>query len=345
MEIKVLTNIDDNFRTQWENFVLEHPNGNFFQAPAAYQFFSGVEGYAPVMIYAEEENNIKGILSAVIIKELGIKGYFSKRCIVYGGPICDNDKLTGLLIDKLNTYLKSKVIYTEFRNLFDFSECKDVFEKKGYECKEHFNFIVEIGSPEDNLKLLDRNRRWQLNKSVKTGAEFLEANTLNEVIEFYSLLKILYKEKVKKPLPDFSFFENFFSIPNLGKYFLVKYNNKIIGGSMCPIYRDTVYEWYKFSLDKEYKHLYPGVLATWAPIEYAAKNGLKYFDFLGAGSADSNYGVREFKSKFGGTEVHFGRYFKINKPYLFWIGKTGLKLLGKFQKHSANFRGYSRLKK
>ncbi|MFZ1519717.1 MAG: peptidoglycan bridge formation glycyltransferase FemA/FemB family protein [Ignavibacteriaceae bacterium] len=330
MEIKVLNKIDDDFRVRWENFLLDHPDGNFFQSPAYYNFYKTLPSYQPILIASiDENNNICGLLIAIIQKEKGsLKGKLSSRCIIYGGPIVkDNGKeFTDILLKELIKIASSKSVYIEFRNLFDLSKNRDVFMNTGFVYKEHYNFVIEIGSPEENLKLLDRNRRWQLNKSIKSGTVFLEANNLNEIREFYSLLKNLYKEKVKKPLPDFNFFEHFFTTPNLGKYFLVKYNNKIIGGSMCPIFKDSIYELYKFSSDKEHKHLYPGVLATWAPIEYAAKNGLKYFDFLGAGSADGDYGVREFKSKFGGELVQFGRFLRINNNLLYNFGKLGLKV-------------------
>ena len=58
----------------------------------------------------------------------------------------------------------------------------------------------------------------------------------------------------------------------------------------------------------------------------------EYFDFMGAGSPDSDYGVREFKSKFGGECVEYGRYIKINKPVLYHAGRIGLKVLGKLNK-------------
>ena len=150
---------------------------------------------------------------------------------------------------------------------------------------------------------------------------------MSEVKDFYLILKKLYKERVKKPLPDFSFFEKFFEQKDLGKYFLVKFEDKIIGGIMCPIFKDSIYEWYVCGFDNEYKDQSPSVLATWAPIEYAAKNGLKYFDFLGAGSADSDYGVREFKSKFGGELVEYGRFLRVNNKLLYNVGKLGLKLM------------------
>ena len=107
---------------------------------------------------------------------------------------------------------------------------------------------------------------------------------------------------------------------------IIDYQDKIIGGILCPITPDkAIYEWYIVGLDRQYPGIYPSVLATWAPIEYAINNGLKCFDFLGAGKRDQDYGVREFKSKFGGKLVAYGRYERINKSFLYKIGKAGVK--------------------
>lgn len=327
MQVKVITEIDSEFEKKWEKFVLDHPNGNFFQSPAAYEFFRSVDDYQPVLLTAEEENIIKGVLSAVIITEHGIKGYFSRRCIVWGGPIANSDELAGLLIDELDTYLKSKIIYTEFRNLFDLSDLNDYFIKSGYELEDRINYIVEIETVEANKKKLNENRRRQINKSLKSGVEIVSPKELNEVKEFYSILKILYIERVKKPLPDFCFFEQFFLIPDVGKYFLIKFDGKIIGGIMCPVFKDTIYEWYVCGLDTEYKDQSPSVMATWAAIAYGINNGLKYFDFMGAGKPEEDYGVREFKSKFGGELVQYGRFLRVNNKLLYNVGKLGLKFM------------------
>ena len=40
---------------------------------------------------------------------------------------------------------------------------------------------------------------------------------------------------------------------------------------------------------------------------------------------------RDFKSKFGGNEFHYGRYIKINRPLLYRIGRIGLKILQIFK--------------
>ncbi len=327
--MKITPNSNELDLTKLDTFVSKHSNGIFFQSSKAFKFFQSVENYEPIIIIAEDNEIIVGSLLAVIIKEgKSLKGYFSSRCIVYGGPIAkDDDKnVIYALLKKLNERIARYSIYIEFRNLFELSGYKNIFFKNGFKYKEHLNYIVNIETTDKNLKKLNTTRRRQIKKSLKAGAEIIEAKNITEIKEFYLLLKNLYKEKIKKPLPPFIFFERFFYGNNYGKYFLIKYNTKIIGGIMCPIYKETIYEWYVCGLDKNYKNIYPSVLSTWAAIEYAANNGLKYFDFLGAGSPDSDYGVREFKSKFGGELVNYGRFIKINKPLFYSLGKFVLKL-------------------
>nr|HPN23204.1 peptidoglycan bridge formation glycyltransferase FemA/FemB family protein [Tenuifilaceae bacterium] len=75
------------------------------------------------------------------------------------------------------------------------------------------------------------------------------------------------------------------------------------------------------------KEQYPSVMATWAAIEYAYLNKIHFFDFMGAGQPDENYGVREFKARFGGNEVNYGRFINILNPFLYNLGKIGLNIL------------------
>jgi len=332
MKIKLIKQTDNSFKEKMSKFVEEHSEGNFFQSPEYFNFYKSLAEYEPFILSCTDDNdNICGILVAVIHKEAGyFKGKLTSRCIIHGGPIINNSSklITDLILKELINTVDSKAIYIEFRNLFDISSEKEIFQENGFNYKLHSNFILGITTLDGNLKKLNKTKRWEINKGIKGGVKIYEAKAINEVEEFYGILKKLYTEKVKKPLPGFSFFEHFF-YNNLGKYFLVKYNDKVIGGTMCPIFKDKIYEWYEASLDKEYKQLYPGVIATWAPIEYAANNELRTFDFLGAGSTDSEYGVREFKSKFGGELVNYGRFLRINKPLLYRLGKIGLKFLQK----------------
>jgi lipid II:glycine glycyltransferase (peptidoglycan interpeptide bridge formation enzyme) len=113
-----------------------------------------------------------------------------------------------------------------------------------------------------------------------------------------------------------------------GKFLLVKYEGKIIGGMMCPVFADkAIYEWYVCGLDEKYKEQYPSVMATYAAIESAKQKGIPMFDFMGAGVPDKPYGVRDFKMEFGGAVVKHGRYLCVRKSLLYKIGKWGVKIL------------------
>lgn len=332
LEIQVVQSTFENFKKKWKDFVESHPNGNFFQSPAAFEVFQDVDGYELVLFVAEENGKIVGTLLAIIMKEPGLKGWFSRRCIIWGGPLATSLGIANALVKKLIRRLESNVIYIEFRNLYDMKPLRDVFQNNGFYYEERVNFLVPLISLDENWKILNENRKRQIKKSLKEGVKIIEAENVEQIEKFYYLLKQLYKKKVKKPLPQFSLFKNFFDLPNMGKFLLVQFNNEIIGGIMAPIYKDTIYEWYICGMDQEFKKQSPSVMATWAAIEYGIKNGLKYFDFMGAGKPNEDYGVREFKSKFGGKEVRYGRYIKVNNKMLYNAGKLGLKLMGGVKK-------------
>lgn len=156
--MKIITDINQIHFQDLEQFVYNHPNGNFFQSTKVYQFFQSVENYEPIFIVAKDNDEIVGSLLAVCIREgKGVKGYFSRRCIIWGGPVVkDNEpEIISALVEKLNQIACTKTIYTEFRNLFDMNSMQDVFSKAGYDFEERINYIVEIESVEKNSKMLN----------------------------------------------------------------------------------------------------------------------------------------------------------------------------------------------
>jgi lipid II:glycine glycyltransferase (peptidoglycan interpeptide bridge formation enzyme) len=329
--VKIISENDQIESSRWDDFVRYHPGGNFFQSAGIYKLLNDLPDFYPFCITAWMNNELVGILQAFRQREgKGIKSYLSRRLIIYGGPLVDgrygNDTLIARrLIETLNQ--KNDSLYTEFRNLTDLSEYYNIFLQAGYHYNRHLNYIVNLpGDEETALALLNSSKRRQVRKSLKNGAEIVEPTGIEEVQRFYSILKNLYREKIKKPLPNWNFFEKFYKSKELGVYLLIRYKGNIIGGIMCPVFNNTLYEWYICGEDGKYKNIYPSVLATYAPIQYGAKNGYKYFDFLGAGKPGQDYGVREFKSKFGGNEVEYGRFLRINNPLLYTLGKLGYKV-------------------
>ncbi len=201
---------------------------------------------------------------------------------------------------------------------------------------ERLNYLVDTTSEKDVRKRMSSSKMRQVKKGLKEGAEIVDPENIEQVKEFYKLLYYLYKYKVKKPLPEWSFFKSFYEQSKdgrLGIIKLIKYKDEIIGGILSPVLKNKViYEWYICGMDREYKNLYPSVLATWAAIDYGVKNNLKIFDFMGVGVPDKDYGVREFKSKFGGEMVNYGRFGRINNKFLYAITEVGFNVLAWLKK-------------
>jgi len=319
---------------EWDQFVKNHKNGNIFQSPSFYEFLSRGEGFTPITIFAKnDKNHLAGVLCGFIQKENSlIKSFFSSRLIIWGAPLAldDNEKIIHELLEFLVKQYSKKSIYIEFRNLFQTEPHKEAFTKRRFSYKKHLNYLVELNNEEELRKKVSKSKIRQIKVSQKNGASIKEVSDLEELKKFYLILKKLYTEKVKKPLPDFNYFKNFFENKDLGKIFIVVENDNVLGGIVCPIFNNKIiYELYVGGEDKQTKKIYPSVLATWAPIEYGLKNNFDFFDFMGAGSPEEDYGVREFKSKFGGELVEYGRYIRINKPMMYNLGKIGLKILSK----------------
>jgi len=320
-------------RVKWLNLLDKSQYSNPFQTQEFLNFYNCIDGFSADVFALEENNEYKALVLVTIQKEKGIKGYFSRRGIIYGGPVffnCSNNCLDTFL-ERIFSYYRRKLIYIESRNNFDYSTFKTQFVKLGFEYIPWLNFHLDTSELTSMKKSMSSSKLRQIKKAIKKGAYWEEAKSEEEVHSFYKILSNLYKTKVKKPLFSEDFFIEFYK-KNIGKYLLVYSENKVIGGIVCPIYKDKViYEMYVCGLDQEYRDMYPSSMATWAAMEYATQNNIALFDFMGAGSPDEAYGVREFKSRFGGLQVEHGRYIKIINPFLYKLGAVGVKVLAKIK--------------
>jgi serine/alanine adding enzyme len=332
MEYQLITDHKSIDKDKWDLFVRNHPDGNIFQTSSFYYFIDGISQYRPFVVCAiNDRKEIGGLVVGLLQMETGIKSYFSRRAIIYGGPLLadNNPGLLSDILKNLRFEFRRKAIYIEFRNLKDLAKFKPDFENQGFTFVPHLNYLVSLQDNDSVWKNLSKSRIRQIKKAEKNGVAYRVAENIQEVHQFYNLLSDLYKTRIKKPLPPVEFFESFYT-RGIGIYLLTYVNGTMIGGMMCPIDRNTIYEWYVCGLDKEYEDFYPSVYVTYSAIDYGLKHQLKYFDFMGAGSPDKDYGVREFKARFGGELVGFGRYRAImNKP-LYFLGESAIKLLKRF---------------
>lgn len=323
------------------DFLKKTSHNTVFQSPAFYHFYLRVKHHTPhYFLLFDQANRLVGILLAVIVKEgNGLLSLLSARTLVYGGPIVadDNPEYHNLLLKALNQKTARMCLFTQFRNFRLWPEnLVDVFKKNGFVLRDRLNLITPVSSSQQTLLQMSASRRRQIKKGLASGVEIREAASLEEVSQLYILLHGLYRYKVRKPLPDYTFFKHFYEVlmqQGNGVILLVCIHQKIIGGIVAPITQGlTIAELYIVGLDMEYPEHYPSIVATWAAMDYAANNSISNFDFMGLGKPDTPYGVRDFKLRFGGKKVNYGRFARRNYKLLYALAEMGFNLLRQFKK-------------
>jgi len=313
----------------WEDLLKKNRHASPFQTRQYYSFFNSVKGFNATAIAVADGDVLMALAVVTIQKGKGLAAFFTRRGIIYGGPLAEDDcpEALDMLLRKVSEQTDDRVIYTETRNLSDFSSLKDVFLNNGYTYNPWLNYRVDTRDMGLMKQRISSSRLRQIKKAQQQSVTCQEAKNLEEVLLFYGMLKGLYKKRLHKPLPPEEFFIKFYE-SKLGKYLLVWHDDKLIGGIMCPVLDGRVlYEYYICGQDDQPGGLYPSVMATWSAMEYACKNKIPLFDFMGAGQPAEQYGVRDFKARFGGELVEYGRFLKINMPFLYKIGKSSLKLM------------------
>ena len=329
-------------------------------------FAFGVEEYEGDEAMRRSGDEAKGRLVGVIVgyttKEKNpIKQFLTRRAIIIGGPLLDehiSDEALGALLGavaqckvesvkfkgkengKADTPASSliassphrltKPIYIETRNFHDYSRWRSIFEANGFAYHPHLNFHVDTSSIKLAQSRIGKHRWRYIRLSMRDGAKIVDTPTIEQVRAFYTILQDLYRTKVRTPLWSWDFFERLYHTEH-ARYILVELDGQIVGGTACVcLPGKAVYEWYACGLDNCRDDIRPLSVAIWGEMQYAAENGYPLFDFMGAGKPDEPYGVRDFKSEFGGELVEYGRFLCIRKPLLYWIGKIGVKWLKKY---------------
>jgi hypothetical protein len=305
---------------------------SFFQTDECYRFYRELPFLTGFRYTVDDEEGTKGSITGYLIAESGVlKRFLTKRAIIPGGALLHKDiteqQLNELLIKTREGLKKKGAIYSEFRNYNDYESYKAIFEKNGFIYQPHLNFHVYTPSLEAARSQLTTTKRRDIKLAINQGVRWELSHNINDMREFYSLLLKLYTVKIKTPLFPLVFFEKLIEY-EWAKFFVVKYQQKVMGGSICVAMNNScLYEWFVCGEDHSYKKTFPSTVATWAAIEYAATNGFEKIDMMGAGKPNEGYGVREFKSRFGGELVEHGRFLCVNRPFLYQLGKIGVSIL------------------
>ena len=333
MKVLIVHNIENKeLCPAWEQFVQTHPLGTIFQSPDYFSIFLHHKEFSPVACIIQDENGqVEGVLSGIIQYQFsGPLKKIASRCVVMGGPLVRNNAhdLLVELLSQFNSYISRQVIYTQFRNMCDMEFAHSTFMQAGYKYEEHLNIHVDLKRDADELwKEVHKQKRYEVKRAQREGLNFGPITNLTELEESYTLLKNIYS-RIKLPLFPFSVFENAYKIlvPKGMACFWAAYSEGNLIATMYTLcYRGRIYDYFAGG-NNLHSHKFPNSLISWQVMLWGKNNGMTLFDWGGAGKPGLPYGVRDFKEKFGGQYVNFGRYEMIHRPVMYRMAKGLFKI-------------------
>jgi hypothetical protein len=323
----------------WREFVDQHPQGNIFHTPEMFQVFSRARGYRPELRVAVCENDqvLALLLPVQVSLQDGLLRRMTTRSIAYGSTLCAPDsagkEALAALLQDYTQKAGQEGLFTELRHLSDPSDYQPVFTQCGFGYQDQLNYLIDLDcSTEEIFNKIGTKTRKHIRRGIKRGQIVVEE------VRHSSQVKIVY-ESIRKsylnaqvPIADISLFEAAYDVlsqRNMVKYWLVRLGDAFIASSVELIYKDVIYGWYG-GVDRAFSSFTPTELLTWHILKWGAENGYRTYDFGGAGTPEEEYGVRDFKSKFGGRLVCYGRNIYIHSPALLHFSTIGYSVLRHF---------------
>jgi serine/alanine adding enzyme len=323
----------------WKEFVDQHPQGNIFHTPDMFRVFAQTRGHKPTLWAVVDSNGcpLALLLPVQVTLMNGLLRQYTTRAIAYGGLLWTHGpagkEALALLLLTYQREAKKSALFTELRNLSDLSELQPSLAAYGFVYEGHLNYLIDLNRPtEEVLQSIGQRTRKKIRKGLRDGfVQMSEVTNYAELDHWYEILQKTYSN-AQVPLADRSLFVAAFNElypKGMAKFLLARVDGATAACSIELPYKKTIYGWYGGS-DRAYSEYLPNEMLIWHILEWGANSGYHVYDFGGAGKPDEEYGVRDFKAKFGGTLVNFGRNTYVHNSALLKLGKQGYEVYRRF---------------
>jgi serine/alanine adding enzyme len=335
--LRVTDRVDE---AAWRSFVAAEPCANIFHTVEMAEVFARAGGHRVVPWAAcDGSGTVQALLPAVEVTLVGgpLRGWTS-RAVAYGGPAWatgdDNDNDgdgdgTGVraLAALLRAYRHDgggRALFTELRHLSDPAGGRAALRSAGFVHEGHLNYLIRLDRPEADLwRSLSRSARQRI-RSAERKAVVVEEAEGPAGDEAYALLELVYG-LARVPLASPSLFREARAVlgpQGMFRIVTAKLGDRVIGARFLLLHRGRIIDWYAGS-DREMRSFSPNELLVWHVLRWGREQGFEVFDFGGAGRPDRPYGPREFKAKFGGDLVDFGRDVLVHAPLRLRLSRAG----------------------
>ncbi len=328
--------------TAWNEFLQENPTATIYHTPEMFEVFSRARSHVPELwAVVGHQGQTLALLVPVQITLLSnwFRG-FTTRAVSYGSfltvPGSVGKAALECLLESYSAQVGKHVLFTELRNQTDLSAYQSLFAANDFIFEEHLNFLIDLTLKQEELwSKINKSGRNRIRAAPKKGLRIEEATDVAGLYAAYVELERVYAH-IGVPLADISLFQaawDTLAPRGMLKIFLANLDSKCIGARILLAYKNRVIDWYA-GADREYAAYSPNEALVWHTLEWSKAQGYEIFDFGGGGNPNEPYGPREFKLKFGGTQVNYGRNVCVHAPLRFNLGKAGYGLYRRLPRRS-----------
>lgn len=308
-------------QSQWEEYVFNQSNGSIFLTPAFYNIHKNTPGFKPVILATHKGGKIESLLISVLFSEMtGLVGKLTLRSIILGVLFSNVENALSLL-KIYEQKIKDKAVYSRIISVKAEEKIDAILHRLGYKVNERLNYFIKLDRSEEEIwKSINNTRRRQIGRGYKRGINVKITHKIDKLDHVYNLIKSIYENK-GLPIQNYEYFINANKYLSVNKniiYFLAYHENNLIGCRIILLYKETVYDWFAGD-DLKYRDKYTNDVLIWEVLRWGSQNGYKVFNFGGAGEKGKEYGVREFKKKFGGDMVVEATYIKIHNKLKYLV--------------------------
>jgi hypothetical protein len=322
----------------WRAFVDDTPGASIFHTPEMFEVFRRAAGHVPELwATVDAARRPLALFMPVRVTVLGGPlNWLTSRAVAFGSVLCapgaGGQQALDVLLHVYNRRTNRNVLFTELRNVSELNGLQPILKAHGYHYEEYLNFLIDLTQPETKLwSNIRSNARRNIRKAQADGVVVSEVESPADLPVVYALLKAVYK-RIQVPLPDESLFRSAFDVlrpPGMMRILVARTGDTPIGVLTLLIAQGVMTYWYTGTL-REYSPLRPADLLVWEALKLGASSGYRIFDFGGGGRPGEEYGVRDFKAKFGGELVCFGRNTRVHAPHRLRFSQTGYQIMRRF---------------
>ncbi len=322
--------VDDVDEAAWRAFVEQTPTANIFHTPEMARVFASARGHRVTPWTARTPDG--ELLALLVPVDVALAGgplrTWTSRAVSYGGVLCapgDPGRAgAGALLAQYAQRRAHTVLFTELRHQHDVEELGPALRDAGFVHERHCNFLIDLRDEAAIWRRLSRSAKQRIKSAEKRGIEVVEAVDRTECDAAYRLLEQVYR-RVAVPLARRDLFEHALEIlqpRGMLRVVTARVDGQVAGARFLLVHGTRIVDWYAGS-DRAFASWSPNEVLVWHALQWGHAQGFDVFDFGGAGRPDEPYGPREFKSKFGGELVDFGRDVLVHSPVRLRASKAG----------------------